>query len=140
MLISAIQKSGSIIHIYTFFFIFFSIMVYHRILNIVPCAIQQDLVGYPTNKALYNSLHLLTPASQSFLCNPFLATTSLFSMSVSLFLFHRYVHLCHSSDFTYKWYHMVFSILGLSCTSFSVWLHLVWSSLVVCIPPCKILN
>ena len=29
-------------------------------------------------------------------------------MSVSLFLFHRYVHLCHILDSTYKWYHMVF--------------------------------
>ena len=29
---------------YTFSFIFFSIMVYHKILNTVPCAIQQDIV------------------------------------------------------------------------------------------------
>ena len=35
------------LYIYTFFFIFFSIMVYYRTLNIVPCAIQQDLVVYP---------------------------------------------------------------------------------------------
>ena len=35
-----------------------------------------------------------------------LATTSLFSMSVSLFLFHKYVHLCHILDSTYKWYHI----------------------------------
>ena len=28
------------------FFIFFSIMVYYRILNIVLCTIQQDLVAY----------------------------------------------------------------------------------------------
>ena len=102
-----VQQSASAVHIYIYihthsFFIFFSIMVYHRILNIVPCAIQQDLVGYPTNKALYNSLHLLTPASQSFLCNPFLATTSLFSMSVSLFLFHREVHLYYILDSTYR--------------------------------------
>ena len=39
-LISAVQQSDSVIHIYTFFFIFFSITVYHRMLNIVPCAIQ----------------------------------------------------------------------------------------------------
>ena len=39
VLISAVQQSDSVIHIYTFFFIFFSIMVYHRILNIVPCVI-----------------------------------------------------------------------------------------------------
>ena len=31
----------------TFFFIFFSIIVYHSILNIVPCAIHLDLVFYP---------------------------------------------------------------------------------------------
>ena len=31
-----------------------------------------------------------------------LTTTSLFSMFVSLFLFHRYVHLCHILDPTYK--------------------------------------
>ena len=35
------------IHTHTFFFIFFSIIVYHSILNIVPCAIHLDLVFYP---------------------------------------------------------------------------------------------
>ena len=41
VLISAVQQSASVIHIYTFFFfIFFSIMVYHKILNIVLCAVQ----------------------------------------------------------------------------------------------------
>ena len=36
-----VQQSDSVTHtyIYTFFFIFFSIMVYHRILSVVPCAI-----------------------------------------------------------------------------------------------------
>ena len=38
VLTSAVQQSDSVI--YTFFFIFFSIMVYHSILNIVLCAIQ----------------------------------------------------------------------------------------------------
>ena len=32
---------------HTFFFIVFSIMVYHRVLNIVPCAVQEDLVAHP---------------------------------------------------------------------------------------------
>ena len=36
MLITAVQESDSVIHLYTFFFIFFSVTVYHRILNIVP--------------------------------------------------------------------------------------------------------
>ena len=40
VLISTIQQSDSIIHMYAFCFIFFSIMVYHRILTITPCAIQ----------------------------------------------------------------------------------------------------
>ena len=31
-----------------FFFIFLSIIVYYKIWNIVPCAIQQDLVVYKT--------------------------------------------------------------------------------------------
>ena len=44
MLIFALQQSDSVIHIYPFFFIFFSIMAYPRILNIVPCAVQYDLV------------------------------------------------------------------------------------------------
>ena len=46
VLVSGVQKGDSVIHLYTFFFIFFSIMVYHRILNIVSCAIWKDLV-YP---------------------------------------------------------------------------------------------
>ena len=40
ILISAVQQYDLVIHIHTFFFIFFSIMVYQKILNIVPCAIQ----------------------------------------------------------------------------------------------------
>ena len=39
MFISADSKVTQI-YIYTFFFIFFSMMVYHRILNIIPCALQ----------------------------------------------------------------------------------------------------
>ena len=35
------------IYIYTLFCIFFPIMVYHGILNIVPCVIQQDVIVYP---------------------------------------------------------------------------------------------
>ena len=33
------------IHTHIFSFIFFSIMVYYKTLNIVPCAIQWDLVA-----------------------------------------------------------------------------------------------
>ena len=38
VLISAVWQSDSVIHT-LLFFIFFSILVHHRILNIVPCAI-----------------------------------------------------------------------------------------------------
>ena len=69
---------------------------------------------------IYTSLHMLIPDSQSFPpLPPFLlgSPTSLFSMSVSLFLFHKYVHLCHILDSTYKWYLMVFVFLFLSYIS-----------------------
>ena len=52
VLISAIRQSDSVIHTHTHththisFFKFFSIMVYPGILNIVPCAIQEDPVVY----------------------------------------------------------------------------------------------
>ena len=38
VLISAVQQRDSVRHIHTFFFIFFSTIVKHRILNIAPCA------------------------------------------------------------------------------------------------------
>ena len=71
-----------------------------------------------------NSLHLLTLNSQSIPLPPPapLATTCLFSMSMSLLLFCKWVHLCPILDSTYKWYHMVFIFLFL--------LHLVGESLV----------
>ena len=59
-----------------------------------------------------NSLHLLTPSSPSIALPPPSpwATTSLFSMSVSLFLFCKQAHLCPIVDSTCKWYHMVFVV------------------------------
>ena len=50
MLISTVQQNNSVIHICIFFFIFFSIVNYHRILNIVPCAL---LVGSCYLSVLY---------------------------------------------------------------------------------------
>ena len=63
---------------------FFSIIGYYKMLNIVPCAIQLDLVVY----SVCNSLYLLISNSQS-IPSPFpslLGNTSLFFMSVSLFV------------------------------------------------------
>ena len=48
VLISAVQQSDSVIHIHIFFFTFLSILVYPRTLNMVPYAIQQDLIVYPS--------------------------------------------------------------------------------------------
>ena len=42
-----LYSSDSVLHVYTLFSIFLSIMAHHRILKIVPCAIQQGLVVYP---------------------------------------------------------------------------------------------
>lgn len=47
VLISAAQQGDSAIH--TYMFSFFFIMIYHRILHIVQCAIQQDLVVINSN-------------------------------------------------------------------------------------------
>ena len=69
-------------------------MVYYRILNMVLYAIQYNLI-YPF---YIQKLHLLIPASHSNtppLPVAPLATTSLFSMSLILFLFHRWIYLHH---------------------------------------------
>ena len=79
---------------YIYIYISFHILFHYDLsqeLNTVPCATQQDLVI----RSIYNSVHQLTPHSQSSRPRPssLLATTRLFSRSVSLFLLHREVHL-----------------------------------------------
>ena len=102
MLFSVIEQNDSFTHIYTFF----SIMVYHRILNIVPCAIPCYLSILYVIVCICSSQTL----SLSLLHIPILLeTTSLFSMSVSLFC--TYVDLCPVLDSTCKWCHMVFIFL-----------------------------
>ena len=80
VLISAVRQSASVTHIYVF--IFFSIMTYHRTLNIVPCAVQSDLIVY----SIYDSWCLLIRTPSPSLSHPScpLVTTSLFSVTVSL--------------------------------------------------------
>ena len=60
-------------------------------------------------------MHLLIPASYSVPPPPPypLSTTNPFSASVSLFLFHGWLHLCHILESTYQWYCMVFVVLFL---------------------------
>ena len=78
---------------HSFFLTFFSIMVYHRILNIVLCTILLFI------HSIHKSLRLLTPTSHSIpppTPSP-LVITSPFSMSVILFLFFffffKHIHL-----------------------------------------------
>ena len=83
VLISTVQQSDSVIPIHIFLFIFFFIMVYHRMPNIVPCAIQWDPVVYPF------CIYQFASASPKLLIHPFsttspLATTSLFSVCESV--------------------------------------------------------
>ena len=94
--------------------VFFFIMVSHRMLNIVPCRILLFI------HLIYHTLPLWIPNSQSIPSQPTLtlATTRLFSMSVSLFWFHRYVDLYHILESTCKWYHMI------SYLPFCFWLTL----------------
>ena len=66
---------------------FFSMVVYHRILNTVPVLYSRTLLFI---HPMYSSWHLLTPNSQSFPLHPHpLATTSLLSAATILFLFPR---------------------------------------------------
>ena len=76
------------IYIYIFKKIFFSIMVYHRIVNIVPYTYKKTLLFI---HPLYNSLHLLTPSPQSIPPQPPPPSwlPQVFSLSVILFVFHR---------------------------------------------------
>ena len=75
-------------NIYIFFSRFFSLIGYYKILGIVPCAIQQVLVVhlFYIQQCVY-----VNPKFPIYPSPPFspLVTISLFSMSVSLFLFCR---------------------------------------------------
>ena len=88
--VSSIKQSDSVIqtytyiHIYIFSFRFLSIIDYYMILNIVSCAIQSVLV-YLVYIQQCVSVHpklLIYPRHSSL-------ATMFFSMSVSLFLFHK---------------------------------------------------
>ena len=100
VLISTVQQIDSAIQIYTFpysfplwfipgYWIQFPVLCSRTILFIHPIYIKK-------------SLHLLIPNCYSFPPPALLATTSLFFMSVSLFLFCTYIHLCCILDSTYK--------------------------------------
>ena len=102
MLSSTVQQRNSVIKTFTFFFIFFTTVVYHGLLNIVPWALQKDFVC----PSCISSSHLLTQPPTPSLPRPLRQLQSV--LYVNLFLCHREVHLCHILEPTYKWYHTVF--------------------------------
>ena len=73
-----LYSKGIRLYAYMHFFMLFSTVVYHRILNIVPVLYSRTLLFI---HLICNSLRLLTPNSQCFPPLPplLLATTSLFS-------------------------------------------------------------
>ena len=106
-LCSAIQQVARVIHMYTFIFSYY----------LSSCSIPRKLefpVPYSRTSLLIHSRchHLLlrTPNSPSIPVPPPspLAATSLFFMSVSLFLFCRCIHFCPMFTSICKRYHMVF--------------------------------
>ena len=94
VLISDVQQSDSVIHVY----MFFSHILFHYGLSQIWCSFH--VLHSRTLLSIHSkcdSLQLLTPNPQS-IPLPLLSllpTVSLFSMSVSLFLFYRWVHVWH---------------------------------------------
>ena len=115
------------IYIYLLFFRFYSHIGHYRVLSRVACAIQQVLISYLfyIQQCVFVNPNLpIYPISSS----P-LVTISLFSTSVTLFLFCKQVHLYHFLDSTYKQYHITFvcfyyiflslAALGLCCCAWA---------------------
>ena len=104
-----------------FFFLFFSIMVYPSRLDIVPVLHSRTLFIH----SKCNSLHLLTPNSQSIaLPFPLGNHKSILCGCESVSDLHH-IHLYHILDSTYKWYHMVLVFLFLTYFTWydNLWLH-----------------
>ena len=96
-------------------FIFFSIVVYHRILNVVLCYMFGPCWLSVLNVLIIACIYQpQAPSPPLSLPRSPLATTSLVSVSMSLFLFCRQVYLCHILDSTCQWYYRVFVFLFLT--------------------------
>ena len=114
--ISAVQQSNPVIYTYIYMYLcsFSYIIIHHNAqwqVIIVLYAIQQDLIAYPFKMLQFTSTNPKLPVQATL--SP-LKTTSLFSMSMSLFLFCRQVHLCRIFDSRYKQYHVVYFFLSLT--------------------------
>ena len=113
LLISTVHQSDSVIHtdtcvniceyVYTHIHLclysFYHIIFYHVSSQVtkVPCAIQQDLIAYPLQMQQFASTNPKLPVHPTPSHSP-LATTSLFSNSMSLFLFYIKFKLYHILD------------------------------------------
>ena len=65
VLVSTVHQSDSLMRIYTLFSIFFSIIVYHRVLTLLPCAVQEALVVYPVYTQWFASANPKLPFQPS---------------------------------------------------------------------------
>ena len=63
---------------------------------------------------IYNSVYMSIPVSQFIPPSSLSSLVILFSISVTLFLFCRWVHLYSTLSITCKWYHMMFVFLCLT--------------------------
>ena len=120
----ALQQSDPVVHTYIYTYIVFltlsSSMFHRKWLDIVPRAVQQDLIAYPLQMQWFASAN---PDTQSVpLPPPWQPQVWSPSPWVCFFSVHRFI-LCHILDSRYV---MMYGI----CLSLSDLLHLVWESLI----------
>ena len=120
--IFAVQQSDAMLHVYILFLnIFFHYGLSQEIIH--------SPLWYTVGTCCLFILSVIVCIYQPQIpsLSPFfpLGNNILISMSMSLFLFCRQVHLCHILNSTSKWYHIV-SIF----VFFFLTIHLVWWSLV----------
>ena len=130
------------LHIHVYILFSHIIMLYHKWLDRVPNATQQDLIAYPFQRQQFSSINPKFPIHPTpspspkkpnwnwFLC--LLCITEL-PLPTSILHVHGFlscgkVHLCLILDPRYKWYHMVFGFLFM--TYFTLYESLVLSMLL----------
>jgi len=99
-------------HIYTPFLTLSSIILHHKWLDMVPCAMEQDLIAYPFQRQYSASINprltVRPTPSPSSLANHKSV------LQVHEFLFCGEIHLCHIFNSRFKLYHMEFVFLFLT--------------------------
>ena len=94
MLVSSLQQRDSVIHIHNiFFFRFFSLIDYHNILSLVPCAILWVLVVYDF---IYSSIHV-NPKLLIYLCSPPLLS-SWVTIRIFIFIYLKSVSIIRTQN------------------------------------------